>query len=84
MGSPTTKFYVNLNNCLGQCFLFHSNLTIKRKTVKKFPKFYQKILTKWRNVLSSPPSVLSAVVSQVIWCNKYLEKNNIITYSHYF
>ena len=40
---------------------------MKQNVVKKFPKFYQEILTKQGKYLSSPPNVLSAAASQFIW-----------------
>ena len=55
---------------LGKNFAFHSNLIIKQKIVKKFPKFYQAILKSWGKYLSSPRKVLSAVFSQFIWNNE--------------
>ena len=62
-------------------FVFHSNLSIKEKVVKKFPKVYQETLTSWEKYLSSSTKVLSTVVSQFIWCNEYIEiDNNAIYY----
>ena len=50
-----------IKNHRGKNFVFHSNLSIKQKPVKKFPKSYQEILKRWGKYLSSPPNVLSAL-----------------------
>ena len=64
--------------------LFYSNLSIKQKIAKKFPKFYQQILARWGKFLSSPPKVLSAVASQFIWYNEYIKIGNSKIYYRYF
>ena len=59
-------------------------ICISQKVVKKFPKFYQEILTKWRKYLSFPPKDLSAVASQFIWYNEYIKiGNNAIYYRNF-
>ena len=73
-----------IKNHLGKNFVFHSNLSIKQNVVKKFPKFYQEILTRWGKYLSSPPTVLSAVASQFIWYNEYIKIDNNTIYYCYF
>ena len=65
----------------GKNFVFHSNLSIKQKVVKKFPKFYLEILTRWGKYLSSLPKVLSAVASQFIWYNKCIKIDNDTIYN---
>ena len=62
---------------------FHSNLSIKQNVVKKFPKFYQEILTRWAKHLSSPPNSLSAVASQFFWYNDYIKIDNNTIYNGY-
>ena len=44
-----------IKNHLAKSFVFHSNLGIEQKVVKKFPKFYQQILARWGKYLSSLP-----------------------------
>ena len=52
--------------------------------MKKFPKFYQKILRRWGKYLSSSPKVLSAVACQFIWYNEYIKIcNNTICYCYF-
>ena len=58
-----------IKNQLAKIFLFHSNLIIKQKTVKKCPKFYQELLTRCGKYLYSPPKVLSVVAFEFIWYN---------------
>ena len=53
-------------------------------SLKKFPKFYQEILTTWGKYLSSPPNVLSAVVTQFIWHNEYIKIDNNTICNYYF
>ena len=69
---------------LAKNFVFHSNLSIKQKVVKKFPKFYQEILTRWAKYLSSPQKVLSAPASQFIWYNEDIKIDNNTIYHCYF
>ena len=73
-----------IKNHLGKNFVFHSNLSIKQKVVKKFPKFYQELLTGCGKYLSSPSNVLSAVVSQIIWYNEYIKTDNNTIYKCHF
>ena len=39
----------------GKNFKFHSNLDLKDFFLKIFPKYYQEIIYKWSEYLSSPP-----------------------------
>ena len=55
---------------LAKNFVFHSNLSIKQKVVKKFPKFYQETLTWWGKYFCYRQKVLPAVVFQFIWYNE--------------
>ena len=73
-----------IKNHLGKNVVFHSNLSIKQKAVKKSPKFYQEILTRWGKYLSSPQKVLSAIASQFIWYNEYIKIDNSAIYYCYF
>ena len=73
-----------IKNHLGKIFIFHSNLGIKQKVVKKFPKFYQETLTWWGKYLCSPQKVLSAVAFQFICYNEYIKTDNNTTYHCYF
>ena len=71
-----------IKNHLGKDAVFYSNLSMKQNVVKKFPKFYQEILTRWGKYLSSPPNVLPAVVaSQFIWYNEYIKIDNNTIYN---
>ena len=51
--SKVTPLFL-IENHQGKNFVFHSNLNIKQKVIKKFPKFYQEILTRWGKYLCSP------------------------------
>ena len=64
----------------GKILYFILTLSEKQNVAKKFPKFYQEILTRWRKYLSSPPKVLSAVASQLIWYNEYVKIDNNAIY----
>ena len=64
--------------------LYHSNLSIKQKIVKKFATFYKEILARRRQFLSYSLSVLSAVVSQFICYNEYMKIDNNAIYYRYF
>ena len=74
-----------IKNDLGKNFVFHSNLSIKQKAVKKLPKFYQEILTRrWRKYFSSPQKVSTVFASQYTWYNEYIKIDNNTKYFCYF
>ena len=73
-----------IKNHRGKNFVSHSNLSIKKKVVKKFPKFCQEISSTWRKSFCSPPKVLSVVASQFILCNEYIKIDNDTIYYCYF
>ena len=52
-----------IKNHVGKNFIFHFNLSIKKKAVEKFPKFYQELLTRWEKIFIFSPKVLSGVAS---------------------
>ena len=43
-----------IKNHPGESFIFHSNLGTKQSVVKRFPKFYQEILTRWEKYYLPP------------------------------
>ena len=73
-----------IHTYLGRKFKFHSNLKIKEKTIKSFPKYYQEILQNWCNCLCSPPLFPSAIASQNIWYNSYIQISNESVYDKEF
>ena len=54
-------------------FKFHSNLDLRKSRLRKFPKYYQKMLYKWGKFLSSSPCLPSAIISQLLWFNKKIQ-----------
>ena len=57
----------------GKNFRFHPNLDLRELSLKIFPKYYQEIINRWSNYLSSPPSLLLSIVSQFLWLNKDIQ-----------
>ena len=56
-----------IKNHQGKNFVFHFNLSIKQKVVKKLPRNFNKV----GKYLSSSPKVLSAAASQFTWYNVF-------------
>ena len=57
----------------GKNFRFHPNLYLMELSLKIFPKYYQEIINRWSNYLSSPPSLLLSIASQFLWLNKDIQ-----------
>ena len=57
----------------GKNFRFHPNLDLRELSLKIFPKYYQEIINRWSNYLSSPPSLLLSIASQFLWLNKDIQ-----------
>ena len=66
---------------LGKNFKFDSNLGIPAKKIKLFPIYCKQILKRWSENLSSSPSLLSAIASQVIWYNNCTKVDNKTLYN---
>ena len=66
---------------LGKNFIFYSNLRINPPKIKEFPIYYQEIFIKWQKHFSSIPSLLSSVVSECSWHNKYIKIDNKTIFS---
>ena len=68
-----------INKYFGKSFKFHSRLSFYRKLLIKFPKFYKNTLFQWRNSLSAISKLLSCIMSNFLWFNKYIliEKKSI-------
>ena len=45
----------------------------QKSRLRKFPKYYQEMLYKWGQFLSSFPNLPSAIISQFIWLNKKIQ-----------
>ena len=73
-----------IKNYLGINFRFHSNVSIKKSIVQKFPKYYQDIIIAWSKNLSTEPKVPSSILSQFLWFNEYIKVDNTSIYFSYF
>ena len=58
-----------INKYFGNNFKFHSNLSIDKKILKNFPKYYEEIFMSWSNHFSSISEVPSCILSSVLWNN---------------
>ena len=64
-----------ISRTFGKSFIFHSNLSFKKKLIKSFPSFYKKILLKGKTFfLRHQCKKPSSVLSQFLWYNIYLSK----------
>ena len=70
-----------INTYLEKNFKFHSNLGIPANKIKHFPIYYKQILKRWKENLSSSPSLPSAIASHVTWYNKYIKVDNKTLYN---
>ena len=66
-----------ITKALGDNFLFHSNLKFNnffRNSLKStLPIFYQDLFTNWSKNLCSPVMLPSAIASQFLWHNRFIE-----------
>ena len=70
-----------IDTYLRKKFKFHSNLGIPANKINCFPKYHKQIFKRWRENLSSFPSLPLVIVSQVIWYDKCIKVENKIVYN---
>ena len=61
-----------ISRTFGKSFIFHSNLSFKKKLIKSFPSFYKEILLKGKTFFSKTPKTPSSVLPQFLWYNIYI------------
>ena len=69
LSGKSDTFISYQNNYPEKNLLFHSNLNVKQKLVKKIPKFYQEILARQGKPLSSLPKVYLSI-NLIKWIHK--------------
>ena len=57
----------------GSKFKFHSNIFLKKTSLKKLLPFYRNISTNWKTHFSSSPEPPACLLSQFLWFNKYIQ-----------
>ena len=62
-----------ISRTFGKSFIFHSNLSFKKKLIKSFPSFYKEILLNWKTFFSKTPETPSSILSQFLWYNIYIQ-----------
>ena len=62
-----------ISRTFGKLFIFHSNLSFKKKLIKSFPSFYKEIFLNWKTFFSKTPETPSSILSQVLWYNIYIQ-----------
>ena len=67
-----------LNKTFGPSFKFHSNLSLKKSSLKKLLPFYRHMLICWSQSLSGSPETSSQILSQFLWFNKYIKIEDTI------
>ena len=59
----------------------HSNLGIPANKIKCFPIYYEQIIKRWSENLSSLPNLLLPIAFQVIWHGKCIKVDNKTIYN---
>ena len=72
MSGKSYLFY-QLYKTFGPSFKFHSNLSLKKCSLKKLLPFYRYMLICWSQILSGSPETSSQILSQFLWFNKYFK-----------
>ena len=62
-----------ISRTFSKSFIFHSNLSFKKKLIKSFPSFYKEILLNWKTFFSKTPETTSSILSQFLWYNIYIQ-----------
>ena len=62
-----------IHKSLGKKFVHHSNLKVKKKLTKSFPKYYWKIISIWGSKLSSQTLEPSAILAHFLWFNSQIQ-----------
>ena len=65
-------------------FKFHNNMNIDKKLISFFPSFYQGLIINWIKNYSSPPTIVSAILSEYIWFNARIKIDNQSVFKHFF
>ena len=51
-----------ISRTFGKSFIFHSNLSFKKKLIKSLPSFYKQIFLNWKSFFSKTPETSSGVL----------------------
>ena len=62
-----------ISKIFGNSFIFHSNLSFKKKLIKSFPSFYKEILLNWKTFFSKTPKTPPSILSLFLWYNIYIQ-----------
>ena len=62
-----------ISRTFDKSFIFHSNLSFKKKLIKSFPSFYKEILLNWKTFFSKTPGTPSSILSQFLWYDIYIQ-----------
>ena len=62
-----------ISRTFGKLFIFHSNLSLKKKLIKSFPSFFKEILLNGKTFFSKTPETPSSILSQFLWYNIYIQ-----------
>ena len=64
-----------ISKTFGKSFIFHSNLSFKKKVIKSFPSVFKEILLNWKTFFSKTPETPSCILSQFLWYSIYIQIN---------
>ena len=54
-------------------FKFHSNIFLKKTSLRKLLPFYRDIFINWKTQFSSSPETPTCLLLQFLWFNKYIQ-----------
>ena len=57
----------------GKSFIFHPNLSFKKKLIKLFLSFYKEILLNWKTFFSKTSETPSSILPMFLWYNIYIQ-----------
>ena len=57
----------------GSKFKFHSNVFLKKTSLKNLLPFYRDIFNNWKTHFSSSPETPPCLLLQLLWFNKYIQ-----------
>ena len=62
-----------ISKTFAKSFIFHSNLSFKKKLIKSFPSFYKEILLNMKTFFSRTTETPSSILYHFLWYNIYIQ-----------
>ena len=65
--------YTLISKTFSKSFIFHSNLSFKKKLIRPFPSFNKEIVLNWKTFSSKTPEKFFCIFSQFLQYNIYIQ-----------